>query len=145
MASSLTRWRPFAEMEDLRRRIDRMFEDVVDARSREGGLAVDMIERDDKYVLRADIPGMKLEEVKIEFEDDVLTVSAAHEETEEEEKENYVRRERRYGAFSRSIRLPKGVSPDQVEATCRDGLLEVSFPKPKAQERKAVTITPKAA
>ena len=145
MASALTRWRPFAEMEEFRRRIDRMFEELGDGRSREGDLAVDLIERDDQYVLRADIPGMKLEEVEIQVEDDILTVSAAHEETEEEKKENFVRRERRFGGFSRSIRLPKGVTAEQIQATCRDGMLEVSFPKPKEEERKAVTITPKAA
>lgn len=56
-----------------------------------------------------------------------------------------MRRERRYGSFSRSITLPKGVTADDVEATCQDGVLEVSFPKPKEEERKPITITPKTA
>jgi len=77
-------------------------------------------------------------------DDDVLTVSA-DEEAEEEKKESYVRRERRYGSFSRSITLPKGVTADDVEATCQDGVLEISFPKPKEEERKPITITPKTA
>jgi HSP20 family protein len=146
MATAIARWRPLAEIDDLRRRLDRMFEEIGNGgRSREWNLAIDLIEHDDKYVLRADVPGMKPEEVKIEVEDDVLTVSARHEESEEEKKDNYVRRERHYGAFTRSLTLPQGVSADQVEATCHDGVLEVSFPKPKEKERKAVTITPKAA
>jgi HSP20 family protein len=144
MATGLTQWRPFAEIEDLRRRIDRIFEDIGNGKGREWSLAIDMIERDDHYVLRANVPGLKADEVKIQVEDDMLTVSAGHQESVEEKKENYVRRERHYGAFSRSVPLPKGVTADQVDATCHDGVLEVTFPKPKEEERKAVTITPKA-
>lgn len=91
------------------------------------------------------IPGIKPDEVKIEVEDDVLTVSAEHEESEEERKGNYVRRERRYGSFSRSVTLPKGVTADQVEARIQDRVVEVSIPTPQKEERKAVTITPKQA
>lgn len=108
MATAVARWRPFAEIEDLRKRLDRVFEDMGNGRAREWSLAIDLIDRDDHYVLRADVPGLKPDEVKIEVEDDVLTVSAEHEEREEEKKDNYVRRERHYGAFSRSVTLPKG-------------------------------------
>jgi HSP20 family protein len=142
MATGLTRWRPFAELEDLRGRIDRVFADLENGEGRRWNLALDVIERDDRYVVRADVPGIKPEEVKIEVEDGVLTVSAEHEETDEEKKENYVRRERHYGSFSRSVTLPKGVTAEGVEATCHDGIVEVSFPKPKNEEHKAVTITP---
>jgi HSP20 family protein len=143
MATGLTRWRPLAELEDLRGRIDRAFADMENGEARRWNLAIDVVERDDGYVLRADVPGLKPDEVKIEVDADVLTVSAEHEESREEEKGNFIRRERRYGSFSRSVALPKGVTADQVEASCKDGVLEVSFPKPKKEERKAVTITPK--
>jgi HSP20 family protein len=143
MATGLTRWRPFAELEDLRGRIDRVFSEMENGEARKWNMALDVIEREDEYVLRADVPGIKPDEVKIEVEDDRLTVSAEHEETDEEKKDNYVRRERHYGSFSRSIRLPQGVTADQVEATCKDGIVEVSIPKPKEAERKAVTIRPK--
>ena len=73
----------------------------------------------------------------------MLTVSAEHEESEQEKNDNYLRRERRYGSASRSITLPKGVTPDQVQSTCKDGVVEVSVPKPKTDERQAITITPK--
>jgi len=145
MATGLTRWRPFAELEDLRGRMDRMYTDIENGEARRWNLALDVIERDDKYVLRANIPGIKPDEVKIEVEDDVLTVSGEHEESEEERKGNYVRRERRYGSFSRSVTLPKGVTADEVEARIQDGVVEVSIPKPQKEERKAVTITPKQA
>ena len=144
MATGLTRWRPFADLEDVRSRIDRVFGDMANGGERQWNLALDVVDRDDKYVVRADLPGLKPEEVKIEVEDDVLTISAEHEESEEEKKDDYVRRERRYGAFSRSMSLPKGVTADQIEATAKDGVVEVSIPKPKEEERKAVSITPKA-
>jgi HSP20 family protein len=110
---------------------------------RKWSLAVDIIERDDRYLLRADVPGKQADEVKIEVENDVLTVFVEHQESEQEEKDNYLRRERRYGSASRSITLPKGVTPDQVQASCKNGVVEVSVPKPKTEERKAITITPK--
>ena len=145
MAVTLARWRPFAEMEDMRRQMDKMFEQFGDREAaRRWHLPIDLLERDDRYVLRADMPGLKPDEVKIEVEDDVLTISASHEETDEEKKDDYVRRERRYGSFTRSIGLPKGVTADDVDATVRDGILEVTFPKAKEREPKAVTITPKA-
>jgi HSP20 family protein len=143
MATGLTRWRPFHELEDLRGRIDRMFSEMENGETRKWRMALDVVERDDKYVLRADVPGIKPDEVKIEVDGDVLTVSAEHEESEEETKDNYLRRERRSGWFSRTVTLPKGVSADQIGAMVKDGVVEVSFPKPGKEKREAVTITPK--
>ncbi len=90
--------------------------------------------------------GLKPDEVKIEVEGDLLTISGEHEETTEEkaEDEHYVRRERRYGAFSRSLRLPAPIPADEIEATCKDGVLEVSIPKPAEAEAKRVAIKAKA-
>jgi HSP20 family protein len=121
---------PFADLEDVHGPTDRLFAEMEKGERHKWSLPVDVIERDDKYLLRADVPGFKPDQVKIEVEDDVLTVSAEHEESEENN-DHYLRRERRCGSASRSITLPKGVTPDQVEATCKDGIVEVSVPKPK--------------
>jgi HSP20 family protein len=142
MTAESTSWRPFADLEDVHGPTDRLFAEIEKGERHKWSLPVDVIERDDKYLLRADVPGFKPDEVKIEVKDDVLTVSAEHEQSEEENRDDYLRRERRYGSASRSITLPKGVTPDQVEATCKDGIVEVSVPKPK-QEHKATTITSK--
>jgi HSP20 family protein len=143
MATGLTRWRPFGELEDVRSRMDRLFGEMTTG-GEQWKLALDVVERDDAYVVRADVPGLKPEEVKIDVEDDLLTISGEHEESEEEKSDNYVRRERRYGSFSRSLNLPKGVTADQIEATSKDGVVEISIPKPKQEEPKAVSITPKS-
>lgn len=131
VATESTNWRPFADLEDVQGPTDRLFAEMEKGKRHKRSLPVDVVERDDKYLLRADVPGFKPDEVKIKVEDDVLTVSAEHEETEEEKTDHYLRRERRYGSVSRSITLPKGVTLDQVEATRKDGIVEVSLPKPK--------------
>jgi HSP20 family protein len=107
MPGALTRWDPYAELADLRSRFDRMFGDL--RAEREWMPSIDVERSEGNLIMRADVPGIKPEELKIEVEDDVLTVSGSHEETSEEKKKDYVRRERRYGAFSRSLSLPAGV------------------------------------
>jgi HSP20 family protein len=146
MARALTRWRPFPDFADLHTRLDRLFEDVVtNGESRDWTAAVDVIKRNGDLVVRADMPGLKPEDIKIEVADDILTVSGEHEESKEEKDEDFVRRERRYGAFSRSIALPAGADPDKIEAACKDGVVEITVPFPEQTKKKAVEIKPKAA
>ena len=145
MAGALARWDPFTELADLRSRFDRMFGEMTDAGERGWTPAIDVVRGEGNLVLRADIPGIKPEEVKIEIENDVLTVSGAHEERKEEKDKHFVRRERRYGSFSRSMALPAGVEAEQIKAETHDGVLEVTIPLPKEATKQTVEITPTAA
>lgn len=145
MRGALTRWEPFAEIADLRTRFDRVFDQLATGREREWTPAVDVLRDDGNLVVRADIPGIKPEEVKVQIEGDVLTLSGEHEESSEDKGKDFVRRERRYGAFSRSIALPPGIQPDTIEARTHDGVLEVTIPLPEEAKREPVTITPTAA
>ena len=142
MAGTLTRWDPFGELGDLRTRFDRLFGDLTDGQERTWTPAIDLERDDGKLVMRADVPGIKPDEVKIEIEDDVLTVSGGHEETQEHKDKHYVRRERRYGSFMRSIALPAGVDPKHIKARTKDGVVEVTIPLPKDAKKEKVTITP---
>lgn len=144
MATELTEWRPFSDFAELRHRLDQAFRDLSDGPRQGWTPSVDLIRRDDSLVLRADIPGIKPDEVKIEVEDNVLTVSGEHSEEKEEKKERYMRRERRYGSFSRSMVLPTGVDAGDIEATTEDGVLEVRIPMPRAEEKQKVEIKPKS-
>jgi len=144
MPGTLTRWEPFAELGELRRQFDRMFGDMADGRERGWTPAVDVVREKDSLLIRADVPGIKPDEVKIEVEDDILTVSGRHEDTKEEKDKDYLRRERRYGSFSRAMALPAGVDPKKIKATTRDGVVEVTIPLPKQPEKKKVEITPSA-
>jgi HSP20 family protein len=145
MPGTLTRWYPFAELGELRSRFDRMFDEFSYGRERAWTPAIDVVRENGNLVVRADIPGIKPEEVKIEVEDDILTVSGEHEEHKEEKDKNYVRRERRYGSFSRSMTLPPGVEAKSIKAKTHDGVVEVTIPLPKEAKKETVTITPTAA
>jgi len=144
MPGTLTRWDPFAELGELRSRFDRMFDEWLDGRERAWTPAVDVVREDDHLVVRADLPGIKPEEVKIEVEDDILTISGEHEERKEQKDADYVRRERRYGSFSRSMALPGGVDAKEITASTRDGVVEVTVPLPKEAIKEPVRITPTA-
>src|SRR5271166_3811909 len=145
MPRTLTRWEPFAELGELRTRFDRMFEELAEGRQRGWTPAVDVVRDNGNLVVRADIPGIKPEEVKIEVEDDILTVSGEHTESKEQKDKNYVRRERRYGSFSRSMALPAGVDANEIKAKTHDGVVEVTIPLPKEAKKETVTIKPTAA
>lgn len=145
MAGAITQWEPFSGVGDLRARIDRMFSELTDGQTSAWTPAID-VERDNgNLVVRADVPGIKPEELKIEVQDDILTVSGEHQESSEKKDKHYVRRERRYGSFSRSMALPTGVDPKKIKATTRDGVVEVTIPLPKEGDKEPVTITPTAA
>ncbi len=142
MATDIAEWRPLSE---LRHRVDQMFRDVA----AEGGLAaltpsMDVVRRDDAIVIRADIPGLGSDDVDISVEDGVLTISGEHEEAHDEETERFVRRERRVGSFSRSMTLPRGVKPDDIDATAADGVLEVTIPLPDEEARQVVEVKAKS-
>jgi HSP20 family protein len=145
MPGTLTRWDPFAELSELRGHFDRMFDEYTGGRERARTPAIDVVRDNGNLVVRADIPGIKPEEVKIEVEDDILTVSGEHEEHKEEKDKHYVRRERRYGSFSRSMALPSGVEANSIKAKTHDGVVEVTIPLPKEAQKETVTITPTAA
>ena len=142
MPGTLTRWEPFAELAELRSRFDRLFDDWLDGHERAWTPAIDVVRENDHLVLRADLPGIKPEEVKIEVEDDILTVSGEHRESKEEKDEHYVRRERRNGSFSRSLTLPVAVDAKKIKAKTHEGVVEVTIPLPKDATKETVNITP---
>ncbi len=144
MATTLTRWDPFADLADLRERLDRAFGEIADG-DRAWAPRIDLVREKDRMVLRADLPGIKPEEVEITVEDGILHVSGKHEESKEEKAKHYLRRERRYGSFSRSLALPDGVDPERIEAGFSDGVLEVTIPVPSEKGARKVQIKPRGA
>ena len=144
MPGAISRWDPYAELAELRSRFDRMLGNL----SPDWMPAIDVERSNGELVLRVDTPGFKPDEISVEVEDEMLTIFGKHEEAKEEKNQDkhYLRRERRYGSFSRSIALPAGVDPDKVSAQTHEGVLEVKVPlPPEKAEQKKVTITPKAA
>jgi HSP20 family protein len=101
---------------------------------------VETFRRGDKFVVRADLPGLRKEDVHVEVDDGVLTISGERTDEHEDDREDYYRSERSYGQFYRAIPLPEGVNADKCDATFKDGVLEVNLPAPKQEEHKPKQI-----
>lgn len=126
---------------------DRLFEEawreMSEGRENAYALALDVHENDTEYTVVATLPGVKLEDIDVRLHEGVLTISARIEETRHEENERVLLRERRFGQFARSLRLPAPVNADDIEATYEDGVVTLRIPK--AEEAKPRTITVKSA
>jgi HSP20 family protein len=97
---------------------------------------VDIFEEGDNFVVKAEIPGMKKEEIEVNLTDDMVTISGEKKKEEKVEKKDYYRFERSFGSFSRSFRLPKDVQADKAKAIFKDGVLELKVPKTEEAKKK---------
>jgi HSP20 family protein len=149
MQMALVRWEPVRELSSLQNEMNRLFNTFFDAPTTgpgNGGAArrwvpsMDLVETEDHFVLRADLPGMSEADVSIELEDNVLTLSGERKAEHEEKKEGYYRVERSFGQFRRSLTLPDGIDPEGIAATFDKGVLEVRIPKPEERKPRRVAI-----
>ncbi len=144
---AIVRWEPLRELSTLQNEMNRLFGTVFDtpAPSNGGTLrrwmpAMDLVETGEHFVLRADLPGLGEEDVKIEVEDRVLTVSGERKAEHTDSGDGYHRVERAFGAFSRSLTLPEGVDAESVSANFDRGVLEVRIPKPEQRKPRRISI-----
>src|SRR5919112_1999297 len=147
---TIVRWEPLREFSTLQNEMNRLFNTVFDAPAPGNGgtmrrwmPAMDLVETEGHFVLTADLPGLSEEDVNIELEDRVLTVSGERKATHETTKDGYHRVERAFGSFSRSLTLPEGINPEAVEASFDRGVLEVRIPKPEERKPRKISIAPK--
>ncbi|MEA2126806.1 MAG: hypothetical protein QOI80_3588 [Solirubrobacteraceae bacterium] len=139
---TIMRWEPLRELNTLQSEMNRLFNTAFDPSTQRAWVpAMDLVENADHFVLRADLPGLKLEDVKIEVEDGTLTLAGERARDPREAKDGLFRLERPYGAFSRTLTLPKGIDVDAITATFADGVLEVAIPKPEQAKPRRVEIT----
>ncbi|MGA9535221.1 MAG: Hsp20/alpha crystallin family protein [Desulfobacterales bacterium] len=145
---ALVKWDPFKEVTTLQERINRLFEDAFPrTREREEDLspgvwrpAVDIYEGEKAVVLKAELPGIKKEDVSVEVKDNVLTIKGERKAESEIKEEKYYRRERTYGSFSRSFNLQYTVKPDKIKARFKDGVLVIEVPKPEEEKPKQINV-----
>jgi HSP20 family protein len=97
---------------------------------------VEVFQRGDQLVVRADLPGLAKDDVQVEVTENAVTIQGERRHDHEERRENYYHSERSYGSFYRSIPLPEGVSADRAEAKFSEGVLEITMPAPQRQERR---------
>lgn len=102
--------------------------------------SLDIKEADNEYTITVDAPGYTKEEINIEVKDDILTISSEHKDEKEENKEGYIYKERSERSFSRSIRIPKNVNAEEVNATLDNGLLTLTIPKKEPVEPRKIKI-----
>lgn len=151
----LERWRPSKELDRFRSEVDDLFERFGFDRDWFGRLpsreffadwqrsarpAIETRVEDNKFMVRADLPGIDPKDVDIKVVGDVLTIKGSREEKHETKKADYFRREIRYGSFERSISLPEGIKAEDLKATYHDGVLELAAPMPKEAIPKEVKI-----
>ncbi|MCU7845468.1 MAG: Hsp20/alpha crystallin family protein [Candidatus Thiodiazotropha sp. (ex Monitilora ramsayi)] len=144
---NITRYDPWRMMDDWRQEMDRVFHPLLqredDTSHVVGGEwvpAVDIKDEENRYVIRADIPGVKPEDIDITMENGVLTIRGERKFEETEEKENFKRIERSHGVFYRRFSLPENTDADAVEAKGKDGVLEVTIPKTEEKQTKRIAV-----
>ena len=147
--SSITRWDPFRELDELQSRISTLFgrapvrkegEKQEALRVSEWAPLVDITEDDKEYTIKAELPEVKKDEVKISVQNDVLSISGERKYEKEEKDKKYHRVERAYGSFSRSFTVPEDADADQVSAEFKEGLLQVHLPKSEKVKPKTIEV-----
>lgn len=144
-------WRPFRELEELERR----FEDIfgrpflpsvwrrLPIEERGWAPPIEVFEKEDKFVVKAELPGIKEEDIDVSVVGDTLTVKGERKAESEVKEEDYYCCERSYGSFSRSIALPSTVDANKIEASYENGVLEVSLPKAAKVKPKKISVSAK--
>lgn len=139
-------WRPWDEFDARLRKFMEDFEEDFESRfgrTVEWSPAIELIEKDDEFLLTAEVPGLSPENVDIDVEEDVLTIRGEKKEEWEEKKPRYHIWERSYGKFQRSFTLPRSVDPEKIEAEFKNGLLSVRLPKTMEAKARKVEIAAK--
>jgi HSP20 family protein len=146
---TLVRWDPFRELEDVSDRLNQMFQRSTPARTNgketmvvaDWVPSVDVSETEGEYQIKAEIPDVKKEDVKVTLEDGVLTIQGERKQEKEVKGKRYHRVERSYGRFVRSFTLPDVIDEEKVKAEFKDGILNLALPKSEKAKPKAIEVT----
>jgi HSP20 family protein len=147
--NALTRWDSFRELEDMHRHLTTLFDGDSPGRRRNGKESmtvaewapmVDIVEDEKNYVIKAELPDVKKEDVHVSVENGVLTITGERRAEKEEKHRKYHRVERSYGSFARSFALPENVEAQKVSAAYKDGLLTVNVAKSEKAQPKQIEV-----
>ena len=144
---AIVKWNPFRELHDMQVRLDRLFDEVPFVREPGEGTfftdwapAVDVQESEKEYLIKADLPEMKKEDVKVELRDGMLTIEGERKREKEEKDKTFHKVEREYGKFIRRFVLPTEIDPAKVAAEFKEGVLNVHLPKTAVAAPKAIEV-----
>jgi HSP20 family protein len=142
--TTLVRWEPFRELASFQNEMSRFMNGLLDGPGRVTQSwvpALDVWETESDVVYAFDLPGIPEDAITIEVKDDVLTVSAEREKTEEVSEDGFFRFERRFGSFARAVGLPKGIDQDSIVARYEHGVLEIRVPKPAEAKPRTISLS----
>ena len=143
-ATQLSNWPSFDRLSSLRNELDRLFD--LSWSGRDSGLfsgwspALDVFDEKDHFVVNAELPGMKKEEIELSFEDGVLSISGERKQSREKTVGETYRSERYFGKFQRSVTLQTAVDSSKISASYKDGVLSVTLPKSEAAKPKQIQV-----
>lgn len=142
---AIVRWQPLGNLLDIRKDIDKLFEEFFEGKAPiEGDVGwtprVDVHETDNSFVVSADIPGLEKKDIKISMQNNVLTIFGERKMEREEKNKSYHRIERYAGKFSRSFQLPTGIDADNVKAAYKNGVLTIEIPKKEEAKAKEIPV-----
>lgn len=144
--TTLTRWEPWREMAALRKTLDRFFAEPFEPaitwpwRSDEFTMMVDVAEDEGAYIVKAEMPGVKPEDVEVTLNNNVLTIKGEAKEETETKEADYHLRERRFGSFMRSLTMPANIKAEAIEAKNEHGVLTIRLPKAEEVKPKKITV-----
>ena len=143
----LVKWNPMRDMLNANGRADRFFNDFFYpsrgmhlSRDWDWAPRVDIFEKEDAIVLKAELPGVEKDNIVVDVKDGVLTLKGERSSDSEANEKTYFRRERTFGSFERRFNLPDNVDPEKITADYKDGILEVGIPKPEEIIPKQITV-----
>ena len=135
---------PFALMRRLVEDLDGLFEGFGEGRNAVWVPPVEVLERDGQIIVRAEVPGLEKDQVRVELRDGELIISGERTQEREERREGFYRTERSYGSFYRAVPLPDDVDPEQAKATFKNGVLEIVMPASQRPPAKRLEIQDEA-
>ena len=142
--ATMVRWAPFSEAVSLHNELSRFMNGLLDGNGRQTQSWVpvaDVWETEGEVVYAFDLPGIPEDKISVELDDTTLTVTAEREREQAAESGRYLRVERRFGTFARTVALPKGVTEDHVRAEYRNGVLELHVAKPEQPKPRTIPIS----
>ncbi len=144
---AVVKWDPLRDLLSIQDRMNRLFEQTLSRSRAEERItastwspAVDIYETPETIIMKADLPGLSREDIEIQIRDNTLSLRGERRFAKDVQQENYLRIERAYGAFQRNFTLPATIQQDEIRATFRDGVLELTLPKAEEAKPKKIAI-----
>jgi len=144
--TEISNWSPFRDLVNMQREVGRLFDGLFGESDKDGNVmtswspTADVIENNNSYLIKVELPGVSKNDVKITLRENILTIKGEKKAENEEKDHNYHRIERSYGSFERSFSTPSNVKGEKIDASYKDGVLTVTLPKVEEAKPKEIEV-----